>query len=596
VRPRAYSYLRLSSPEQMKGHGAARQLEASRAYAATHNLDLAENDVLSDLGISAYKGANIREGALGRFLDAVRSKKVAPGSTLIVESLDRISRQEIKKALALFLELINSGITIVTLSDNRVYAPDKTELVDLISSLVILSRANEESRTKSLRIASAWTSKRKRADQVPMTSLCPAWLQLSRDGTKYEVIEERVQVVRRIFDDTAAGMGRFSVARRLNQEGIKPFLGRSRGWNHSYVGRILSNPAVIGSFQPHRIVDGRRVPDGELITGYFPRVIDDATFYRVQGIIEGHRRNHVTGRRGRNVTNIFTGLARCAYCDSPMRYEGTGFLVCYAQRHGLGCANKRWKYVHFETTFLSYVKEVDLAFVIRDDGEDRKRAMIEASISALRGEATTIEKQMDATYELLGMAGSAASYVAEKLRQLQDRRSTIESELREREGELARTGSDRGLDDVRVLVDRVRNARDEDAYRLRSSIAARLRSTIDVVRVATIGDVPRTRKVIDFLSGQDGVDALLEDFKRRLNDERTTRRYFTVVFRNGGMRVVYPDPDDPTKFTEQLTSSAEEGFMRVHPLGAEQVFAPRPTLEEMNEALKSMQPMGTPDD
>jgi hypothetical protein len=39
-----------------------------------------------------------------------------------------------------------------------------------------------------------------------------------------------------------------------------------------------------------------------------------------------------------------------------------------------------------------------------------------------------------------------------------------------------------------------------------------------------------------------------------------------------------------------------DGFLRVHPLGSEQVFAPRPTLEEMNEALKSMQPVGTPDE
>src|SRR6266404_9298254 len=105
LRPRAkaYSYVRMSTDLQLKGDSLRRQLEASAAYAVTHDLELVDESRLEDIGVSAFKGANVAEGALGRFLAAVESGKVPNGSYLLVESLDRISRQEIKASLALFL-------------------------------------------------------------------------------------------------------------------------------------------------------------------------------------------------------------------------------------------------------------------------------------------------------------------------------------------------------------------------------------------------------------------------------------------------------------------------------------------------------------
>src|SRR5262249_57958368 len=104
MNPRAFSYIRMSTPEQLLGHSLQRQLEASAAYAAKHNLTLLESDQMRDIGISAFRGANIAIGALGRFLEAVKTKKVPGGSYLLVENLDRLSRQQATKALSIFLE------------------------------------------------------------------------------------------------------------------------------------------------------------------------------------------------------------------------------------------------------------------------------------------------------------------------------------------------------------------------------------------------------------------------------------------------------------------------------------------------------------
>ena len=118
---KAYSYLRFSSPEQAKGASRARQIEAAAKWAAERDLVLDEE--LRDEGVSAFKGRHRSStSALGGFVARVDRGEVAEGSHLIVESLDRLSREEVLDALALFLGLISKGITIVALADNYEWA------------------------------------------------------------------------------------------------------------------------------------------------------------------------------------------------------------------------------------------------------------------------------------------------------------------------------------------------------------------------------------------------------------------------------------------------------------------------------------------
>ena len=80
----AYShYLRMSTDLQLKGDSRRRQLEASTAYAAAEGLDLNDDAQLEDIGISAYRGANLRDGALGQFLNAVKAGVVVASGTAL---------------------------------------------------------------------------------------------------------------------------------------------------------------------------------------------------------------------------------------------------------------------------------------------------------------------------------------------------------------------------------------------------------------------------------------------------------------------------------------------------------------------------------
>ena len=591
TRPQAHSYIRMSTDLQLRGDSLRRQLQASTKYAAENNLDLVEHIRLEDIGVSAFKGANVSGGALGRFFEAVQTGRIARGSYLLVESLDRISRQELRKSLQIFLSIIDAGINIVTLADNHVYTAEKTELVDLVTSLVIMSRAHEKSQMKSRRVGAAWANKRANAKTKPLTAQCPAWLELSADRTAYEVHEDRAKIIRRIFREAANGVGSYSITRQLNEDSITPFA-RSRGWQMSYVSKILNNRSVIGEYQPHKMVAGKRVPDGPAITNYFPAVVEQELFYRAQ---QGRRERLArgAGRKGKFISNLFSGLATCAYCRAPMHFENKGYppkgacyLVCDAARRGLGCETKRWRYDHFETSFLAFVREVDLAQIVHSEEVAARRSALEASIEALQGELATIGQQMDRTYELFAIAGEAKEFVAAKLKALESRRAAIDEELRLKQAERTAITAEvsayyESKDQVKALLAQLQGRDGDEVYKLRAQIAARLKSLVTTIIVAPLGDAPLTRRTIEFLSNQPDAEDVIAHLERMSEDEAEHRRFFAVGLADGTVRAVHPSDEDPLQFHQQLLAN-KRGMVRIHQSGeVEEVIPPPLSADEL---------------
>ena len=568
----------MSTELQLKGDSRRRQLEASRAYAEANGLDLAEGAELEDIGVSAFKGANVREGALGQFLEAVKAGSVKPGSYLIVESLDRLSREQVLTAQSLFLSIIQAGIHLVTLADNRVYRAGMTDLADLIMSLVIMSRAHEESQTKSHRIAAAWKNKRTKAiSRQPMTKWCPAWLKLSPDRAGYEPIPERVEIVRQIFRDTASGIGIYSIASRLNKAAVDTF-GSPNGWRQSYVAKILANRGVFGEFQPHIRVDGKRVPDGEAIAGYFPSIIDEELFYQAQHA-KSQRKRVGAGRKGAAFSNLFSGLARCIYCHSPVLFENKGsgskggtYLICDGARRQLGCPSLRWRYREFEASFLAFVQELDIESIVNGNTAADTKRRLEAELASLQGELSSVGDLMDKTYALLSAGGSSVDYVSGKLNELTDKHAELKRRVAVKTAEqqelLGReTRYQRSTQEIRRLVEQLQSPATEELFKLRAQVSSQLKSLVETLLIAPLGDKPRMRKSIDrlkpstFEGEANDVIAYMEQQATHLDQ---SRRYFAVGFRDGNVRIVFPSDDDPLRYQQQII-----GKERLSLIGAE---------------------------
>jgi len=341
---KAYSYLRFSTTDQSKGDSLRRQTEPARVYAKRHGLELDESLTFKDLGVSAFRGKHAQEGALAAFLKAVETGRVRKGSYLLVENLDRLSREKVRIAFRQFTDILSHGVNIVTLFDNKTYTDDSIDdnFGDLLISLTTMFRAHEESAVKSKRLGAAWQNKRNKAQAEgrKLTAKCPAWLTLASDRKSFTVDKSRAKVVRRIFEMTVAGNGKSVIARRFNTESVATF-GDSDGWHSSYIQKILESESVCGVFQPMRIEmkDGKktRVPDGEPIPDYFPAVVDRATFEHAKRSRAARR--IPAGRKGQNYSNLFTGLTFCGNCGAAMHFinkgEGTkggSYLVCSNSR------------------------------------------------------------------------------------------------------------------------------------------------------------------------------------------------------------------------------------------------------------------------
>lgn len=530
----AYSYIRFSTPDQMKGDSLRRQLEKSQAYAAEHGLILDETLNMRDLGVSAFRRANVEKGNLGAFIEAIEKGLVKPGSYLLVESLDRLSRAEVIDALTIFLNIIDHDIVIVTLADNRVYSREsiRNNATELIVSIAVMMRSHDESLTKSVRRRASWEQAKKLAVESgrKITRKVPFWLSLPDKSGEFHIKEDEVATVRLIYDLAKAGLGYLKISQELNKRGIKPPATRTyseekhedRGWGTSSVAHVLASEAVIGNL----IVD-KKATEPQVIKGYYPAIIDESLFYEVRP-----KAGSRGGRPSPFKTNLFTHLLFCGYCRSAMQVDAgkkngvrRSNMICQNGRRGFGCTAKAWHYEDFEEAFFRYVKEVNPSTLI---GRTAGNVVLEQSVAQLRGRIAANEGKIASVLNAIE-EGNAPKRLVSRLKELENEQVALEIELKAKLLELdeylhSEARLTRGVQQIRELYEQIKVAEDEERVLLRYSVAEHIASIVDLIEVFSAG-------------------VMLNPFEA--NDEFGVYpdpvRSFTVKFRNGVLRLVQPD-------------------------------------------------------
>jgi DNA invertase Pin-like site-specific DNA recombinase len=548
---KAFSYIRFSTPEQSKGHSLERQTKAARDYAKDHGLDLDERS-FQDLGVSAFKGRNIQKGDLGVFLEAVREGAIPKGSYLLVESLDRLSRQAARRAANTIGEIVDAGITVVDLLDNEEYSADALDKdgMNFLMMVVRFMRANEESQRKSERLAKAWENKRDKAsNNVPIGKHCPAWLKLNADRLGYSVIKERANVIKRIFDEAASGLGMYAITKRLNEKKV-PHFGKAHGWRLPYVAIILKNRAVLGEFQPHKYIDGKRTPYGEPVKGYYPAIVDQELFDRVQrGLSE--RRFAGAGRKGKGYTSLFAGLLKCRHCESSVYIQNKGrnerYLCCANAGPHNQCPTLRWRYDHFEHSVLFFLsKQIDLKSILSSNREEDRRYQLDAKIQALEGSKMNLEKKFDG---LVGLPETITDANAKgRLSKMLD---ALGRELGEVDAQLEQLTKERDIlvneatamaeADIKALVESLNTVSEQDRYKARSDLASGLRKLVSQIDVGFLPDIDVDATIAELKETADIGD---EDLLRSALLDESEELSFRVTFKNGKKEDCYPSMDD----------------------------------------------------
>ena len=219
----------------------------------------------------------------------------------------------------------------------------------------------------------------------------PPWLKVNADKDGFEFRPERVAIVQRIVQLIKEGKGKREIARMLDAEKVptwaadkdyskvrerrqrKDWGGR---WRENYILEMVKSRALVGELRTLQRREG-----GEVIKGYYPAVLDEATWQSIQ---PKKIRAFNAGPQS-DAANLFTGLLHDGYNpDYRMKFfmqnkaKGYVYLISdystvdplYLERQQAiakgekpgprPASGESIRYNDFEKHFLQHFSEIDL--------------------------------------------------------------------------------------------------------------------------------------------------------------------------------------------------------------------------------------------
>lgn len=301
--------------------------------------------VIGEQADPAVSGTIRDRPGLQAAIDAIDSGAAA---ILLAESLDRISRDQ-EDLAGIFKRIRFAGARIVTLSEGEV----GSMLIGLggtMSALFLEQLADKVRRGHVGRVS---------AGRIPggLSYGYRKVFAFAANGEPErglrEVDEAEAAIIRRIFEDYAAGESATAIAKRLNAEGVAAPRGgqwrantivgnRKRGngilHNRLYLGEIVYNRQTFRKDPDSRKRVSRVNAAGDQVSQAVPelQIIDPATWAKVQQRLDTAGGDHPQRKRQ---TRLFSGKLRCACCGGPVIIVSTDRWGCSAYRQAGTCSN-----------------------------------------------------------------------------------------------------------------------------------------------------------------------------------------------------------------------------------------------------------------
>ncbi|WP_293922191.1 recombinase family protein [Sphingobium sp. UBA5915] len=315
----AIIYARFSSAEQSKGYSLERQQTLGADFAAGQGWVVEKS--ISDEARSAFHGANRLEGSELHQFELEARNGLHRGKVLVVENIDRLSRQGAKAAAQLIWSINECGIDVATFHDGHIYrAGSESEMIDLFKVIILAQQAHDESDKKSKRTAASWRSRLDRIaageKDIPMPNV-PLWI--DRMDGKYVLNEHRTKVLNEIYDLYVDGIGIHRIVTVLNEREepswTPPEQRRgNNGWFYSYIYRLLTKRTVLGEYTT---LDGKTIA-----TDFYPQAITAEKWNRAQAALAMRKGNQKKNKKFTN-RNLLQGIVVCEKCGGGAHFGHT---------------------------------------------------------------------------------------------------------------------------------------------------------------------------------------------------------------------------------------------------------------------------------
>jgi DNA invertase Pin-like site-specific DNA recombinase len=230
---KAIGYIRCSTHEQAdSGLGLEAQAERIRAYAKLKGLEHVE--IITDAAVSGGKPLASREGGQ-KLLAAIRKRRA---NAVIVLKLDWGFRNA-TDCLSTVEQWDSNGVAlhILDLGGNAV---DTTSAAGRFMLVVLAGAAEMERNLTRERTRSAMAVKKANGQR---TGTVPYGSDLADDGVTLAPNESEQIVIRDIRDMRDSGKTLKQIADILTERGVPTKTGKSSGWTHQAVARIVNRNA-----------------------------------------------------------------------------------------------------------------------------------------------------------------------------------------------------------------------------------------------------------------------------------------------------------------------------------------------------------------
>lgn len=398
----AFSYIRFSSAIQANGDSYRRQLDETKRICDRNGWTLSTNRFF-DKAVSGFSGKNQKRD-LGRFIELIEKGDIPIGSVLVVEALDRLTRQSSMDALALLNRIISAGVDICCTMDNQIYtkkslADEPYKIMLLVGQLI---RGRDESEKKSVR-TKAWIDEKKKKGER-FTGRTPFWIGLN-EKKEHVLIPERVELIKECYALALSGLGTTRIAAHIGANRSKVD-NRPDNQHKDY-----ATASQISHYLSNRAVTGALVVGQEVIPDYYPRVISDDDYDRVRALSKG--RFIGAGRKGTTQSNLFSSLVYC-HCGDSMRFCGTEaannrYMKCLRMSSNQGCTAPAIRYDPLERTLLEAIYNQ----IAGDKSESNQ-----LEINQLKTKIDDLNAQIDNMVE--GMANATNKIIVERLNKQMD--------------------------------------------------------------------------------------------------------------------------------------------------------------------------------
>lgn len=313
---RAAAYIRVSTDEQAELSPES-QLEEIRKFAARESIELLNDSIYIDTGISGKRAENRPE--FMRMIAAAKSNG-CPFSVILLWKYSRFARNQEESIFYKSILRTRCGIDVISVTEPLIEGPFGSlieRIIEWMDEFYSIRLSQEVKR-----------SMRVNAEHGKLQCSASFGYEV-REGVLFPKADE-AEYVQRIFEAFISGSGTYAIARELNDLGVRTHRGNK--FESRTVEYILRNPVYIGKLRWNPSGHTRRdfsnaniiVSDG----GHKP-IISDETFWTVQSILNRAK----TKQMGRTCSTgelkcWISGLVRCSACGATLIFSKPGYYKC----------------------------------------------------------------------------------------------------------------------------------------------------------------------------------------------------------------------------------------------------------------------------